>query len=87
MVPLSPYRSHEFSNEVLKYNVQSNAWQKVDHFGPNRKLTSFTLCTIKLPAMFLQRLPKALNSEDFLEESSEGDTELEEDSGSDNDAV
>ena len=80
VVPLSPYRSHDFPHEALKYNVQSNAWQMVDHFGPNRKLTSFTLCTIKLPAMFLQRLPKALNLEYFLEDSSEGDTELEEDS-------
>lgn len=79
VVPLSPYGNHDFSHEALKYNVQSNVWQKVKHFGPNNKLTSFTLCIIKLPAMFLQRLPKALDLEDFLEESSEGDTESEED--------
>ena len=80
VVPLSPYRGHDFSHEALKYNVQSNAWQKVNHFGPNNKLTSFILCIIKLPAMFLQRLPKALNLEYFLDYSSESDTELEEDS-------
>lgn len=80
VIPMSCDESHEFSHEALKYNVQSNAWQKVNHFGPNNKLTSFTLSIIKLPAMFLQRLPKALNLEYFLEDSSESDTELEDDS-------
>ena len=60
VIPMSSDESHEFSHEALKYNVQSNAWQKVDHFGPNNELTSFTLCIIRLPAMFLQCFLKTL---------------------------
>ena len=75
MVALMPDVTLDFSHNAVKYNVRANAWRKVEHFGPSNKQASFTLCTTKLPAMILQRLPKALFLEDFFEEDSENDME------------
>ena len=75
MVALMPDVTLDFSHNAVKYNVRANAWRKVEHFGPSNKQASFTLCTTKLPAMILQRLPKALFLDDFFEEDSENDME------------
>ena len=75
IVPLMRDVTFDFSHDAVKYNVRTNTWRKVEHFGPSSKLACFTLCTTKLPAMILQRLPKALFSDDVFGEDSENDME------------
>ena len=75
MVTWMPGVTLDLSHNAVKYNVRANVWRKVERFGPSSKLASFTLCTTKLPAMILQRLPKALFLDDFFEEDSENDME------------
>ena len=75
IVPLMPDVTLDFSHDALKYNVRANAWRKVERFGPSNKQAFFALCTTKLPAMILQRLPKALFLDDVFGEDSENDME------------
>ena len=66
----------DHSCDALKYNVRSKKWQEIKNLGPSDKIASFTLCTMKLPALILQRMPKEGNPEVFFGDdfdSEEGD--------------
>ena len=64
------------SCHTLRYCIRSKKWQKVKNHGPYEKINSFTLCTMTLPTLILQRMTKGLCSEEFFEEWM---THLEED--------
>ena len=66
----------DHSCDAVKYNIRSKKWQKVKNLGPSDKIVSFTLCTMKLPAFILQRMPKEGCPEVFFGndlDSEEGD--------------
>ena len=64
-VPLN-HDTTNFSCDALKYSTRSNKWQKIKNFGPSDKIVSFTLCTMALPMLILQRIPKERCPEDFF---------------------
>ena len=73
------------SCDALKYSVRSKKWQKVKNLGPSDKIVSFSLCTMKLPALILQRMPKEGYPEVFFGDgfdSEEGDWYFSSDSDS-----
>ena len=75
----------DYSCDALKYSIRSKKWQKVKSLGPSDKVVSFTLCTMKLPALILQRMPKEGCPEVFFGDgfdSEEGDWYYSSDSDS-----
>ena len=75
----------DHSCDALKYSIRSKKWQKVKNLGPSDKIVSFTLCTMKLPALILQRMPKEDCPEVFFGDgidSEEGDWYYSSDSDS-----
>ena len=56
----------DFSFDAVKYSTRSRKWQKVKNFGPNDKITTFTLCTMELPVLILQRMLKEYCPDDFF---------------------
>ena len=63
------------SCDALKYSIRSKKWQKVKNFGPSDKIVSFTLCTMKLPALILQRMSKESCPEVFFEDGFDSEEE------------
>ena len=66
IVPLN--NTSNYSSHTLRYCIRSKKWQKVKNYGPFDKIDSFTLCTMTLPTLILQRMPKGFCSEEFFEE-------------------
>ena len=63
----------DHSCDALKYSIRSKKWQKVKNLGPSDKIVSFTLCTMKLPAVILQRMPKEDCPEVFFGDGSDSE--------------
>lgn len=56
----------DYSCDALKYCVRSNKWQKIMKLGPSDRIATFSLCTMKLPVLILERMQKVLCPEDFF---------------------
>ena len=63
----------DHSCDALKYSIRSKKWQKVKNLGPSDKIVSFTLCTMKLPTLILQRMPKEGCPEVFFGDGSDSE--------------
>ena len=55
-----------YSCDALKYCVRSNTWQKIINFSPNERIVTFSLRTMKLPVLILQRMQKVLCPKDYF---------------------
>ena len=67
-VIVSLVNTTNYSCHTLRYCIRSKKWQKVRGLGPSDKMDSFSLSTLTLPTLILQRIPKGLCSEEFFEE-------------------
>ena len=56
----------DYSCDALKYCVRSNKWQKIMNLAPSDRIATFSLRTMKLPVLILQRMQKELCPEDFF---------------------
>ncbi|XP_022778170.1 kelch-like protein 12 [Stylophora pistillata] len=62
-----------FSCDAVKYNARSNKWQKVKSLTLSDKIGSYTLQTMKLPQLILQRLCKEHWPTDFFADWKDSD--------------
>ena len=56
----------DYSCDALTYCVRSNTWQKIMNFSPSERIVTFSLRTMKLPMLILQRMQKVLCPKDFF---------------------
>lgn len=84
-VPLT-LEATNFACSAVRYNLRSNAWQKVTSLGPSDKIVSYTLCTTQLPTLILQRMRREVFFLEYLEEEWKNSDEEEDVFGSDSDS-
>ena len=54
------------SLDTLMYCVRSNTWEKSMNFSPSQRIVTFSLHTMKLPVLILQRMKRVLCPEDYF---------------------